>query len=81
MNSVCARAHNQPISGHCRTSDLATKRIGITAFSTKTSSQEMWLVTMMPERNACIDFSAVMLTFRMLSNWADQRRSMRRRTD
>ena len=53
MNRVCARAHNQPMTGQRRTSDLATKRIGTTAFSTNTSSHEMWLVTMRPWRKLC----------------------------
>ena len=44
MNSV-PRAASRPTTGQRRSSALATKRTGCSAFSTKMSSHEMWLAT------------------------------------
>ena len=39
------RCTNQPTTGQCATSDLATKRAGVTTLTAKISSQEIWLAT------------------------------------
>jgi len=45
MNNVPAPRIMAPMTGHRASSDFATKRTGCTEFSTKMSSQEMWLAT------------------------------------
>ena len=46
MKIVPARATSQPMSGQRRTSDLATKRTGLTAWITQMSSHDTWFETM-----------------------------------
>jgi hypothetical protein len=45
MKMVPERATSQPITGQRRTSDLATKRTGLTAWITQMSSQDTWFAT------------------------------------